>query len=167
MTKLKFSILFILSALFIFSACEKEKKDARVYTATLTLNAQQEVPTNPSTATGTISVNYDQKTSYLNYSAEWSGLTDTLRGMHIHGFADPGTNAPIIQNIIATGSIPSGVTIANPGPAFIKSGKISGRLLIDGSVVKEGDLLAGKLYFNIHSKTYPGGEIRAQIILNK
>ncbi len=165
MIKLKFSTLFILTALFIFSSCDKENKDARVYTATLTINAQQEVPTNPSTATGTIIVDYDQKTSYLNYSAEWSGLTDSLRAMHIHGFADPGVNAPIIQNIIATGSTSTGVTIANPGPAFIKSGKISGRLLIDGTVVKEGDLLAGKLYFNIHTKTYRDGEIRAQIVL--
>ncbi len=165
MNKLKFSTLFILSALFIFSSCDKENKDARVYTATLTLNAQQEVPTNPSTATGTALVDYDQKTSYLNYSVEWSGLTDTLRLMHIHGFADPGVNAGVIQNIITAGSVSAGVTLANPGPAFIKSGKISGRLLIDGTVVKEGDLLAGKLYFNIHSKTYPGGEIRAQIVL--
>ncbi len=167
MNKLKFSTLFILNALFIFSSCDKENKDARVYTATLTINAQQEVPTNPSTATGTITVDYNQKTSYLNFSAEWSGLTDSLRAMHIHGFADPGVNAPVIQNIIASGSASTGVTIANPGPAFIKSGKISGRLLIDGSVVKEGDLLAGKLYFNIHTKTYRDGEIRAQIILNK
>ncbi|MDQ3683956.1 MAG: CHRD domain-containing protein [Bacteroidota bacterium] len=165
MIKLKFSTLFILSAFLIFSSCDREKKDARVYSAILTINAQQEVPTNPSTATGTIIVNYDQKTSYLNFSAEWSGLTDSLRAMHIHGFADPGVNAPVIQNIIAPGNTATGVTIANPGPAFIKSGKISGRLLIDGSVVKEGDLLAGKLYFNIHTKTYPGGEIRAQIVL--
>lgn len=165
MIKLKFYTVFIFSALITFSSCDKEKKDARVYTATLTINAQQEVPTNPSTATGTIAVDYDQKTSYLNFSAEWSGLTDTLRQMHIHGFADPGVNAGVIQNIITAGSISTGVTLANPGPAFIKSGKISGRLLIDGSVVKESDLLAGKLYFNIHSKTYPGGEIRAQIIL--
>jgi hypothetical protein len=165
MIKLKLNALFILSAFFAFSSCDKENKDARVYTATLTINAQQEVPTNPSTATGTITVDYNQITSYLNFSAEWSGLTDSLRAMHIHGFADAGVNAPVIQNIIASGSTSSGVTIANPGPAFIKSGKISGRLLIDGSVVKEGDLLAGKLYFDIHSKTYPGGEIRAQIVL--
>ncbi|MFN2438759.1 MAG: CHRD domain-containing protein [Chitinophagaceae bacterium] len=164
MNKLKLTTL-ILSAIFTFSACDKENDDARVYKATLTLNAQQEVPTNPSTATGTAIVEYDQKTSYLNYNVEWSGLTDTLRLMHIHGFADPGVNAGVIQNIITPGSISTGVTIANPGPAFIKSGKISGRLLIDGSVVKESDLLAGKLYFNIHSKTYPGGEIRAQIVL--
>ena len=164
MIKLKFSTLFILSALFVFSSCDKEDKDARVYTTTVIMNAQQEVPTNSSTATGTVSVNYDQITSYLNFSAEWSGLTDTLRAMHIRGFADPGTNASIIQNIIATGSIPNGVTITNPGPAFIKSGKISGRLLIDGSVVKESDVLAGKLYFNINTKTYPNGEIRGQIL---
>ncbi|HVE62147.1 MAG TPA: CHRD domain-containing protein [Chitinophagaceae bacterium] len=164
MNTLKLTTL-ILCALFTLSACEKDNDDARVYRATLTLNAQQEVPTNPSTATGTAVVDYDQKTSYLNYTVEWSGLTDTLRLMHIHGFADPGVNAGVIQNIITPGSVSGGATLYNPGPAFVKSGKITGRLLIDGSVVKESDLLAGKLYFNIHSKTYPGGEIRAQIIL--
>ncbi len=80
------------------------------------------------------------------------------------GFSDPGVNAPIIQNIIATGSVSAGVTLAIPGTSFAKSGKISGRLLIDGFVVKESDVLAGKLYFDIHSKTYTGGEIRAQIV---
>ncbi len=84
MNKLKLSTLIIFSALF-FSSCHKDNEDARVYKATLTMNAQQAVPTNPSTATGTILVDYDQRTSYLNYSAEWSGLTDTLRSMHIHG----------------------------------------------------------------------------------
>jgi hypothetical protein len=35
---------------------------------------------------------------------------------------------------------------------------------VDGVAVREEDLLNGMYYINIHTATYPGGEIRGQIV---
>ena len=147
-----------------FTACEKRNVAEGTETATITMSGTQEVPPNNSTATGTINAVYDRATKTLTYSASWSGLTDTLTGMHIHGPADPGSNAGILQNIIASGSVSGGVTLFNPGPSFIRQGSISGRVLMDNVKLFENDLLAGKYYINVHSKAYPGGEIRGNLI---
>ena len=148
--------------MIIIASCEKEsdKLAASVITKSLPMSAAQEVPTNPSTATGTINLTYNTDTKVLSYTVTWSGLSDTLVAMHIHNTADPGYNAGVLQNIITTSS-----GIATPGPKFILSGTITATLYIDGQVFKEESLLANKYYMNIHTKKYPGGEIRGQLNL--
>ena len=146
----------------IIASCEKEsdKIASSIITKSLPMSAAQEVPTNPSTATGTINLTYNTDTKVLTYSVTWSGLSDTLVAMHIHNTADPGYNAGVLQNIITTSN-----GIATPGPKYILSGAISATLYIDGQVFKEENLLANKYYMNIHTKKYPGGEIRGQLNL--
>ena len=153
----------VLSGLMIIVAsCEKESDEiaASIITKSLPMSAAQEVPTNPSTATGTIDLTYNRDTKVMSYKVTWSGLTDTLIAMHIHNTADPGFNAAVLQNIITSSN-----GIAAPGPKFILSGTISATLYIDGQVFKEENLLANKYYMNIHTKKYPGGEIRGQLNL--
>jgi hypothetical protein len=73
--------------------------------------------------------------------------------MHIHGSADPGFNAGIIQTF--------------SGYPLKAKGSYSGNALMDGVVLKEVELLANKYYINIHTKLYPGGEIRGQLLMNQ
>ena len=148
--------------LIIIASCKKDSdlKNDTIITKSLPMSASQEVPANPSTATGTIDLTYNRGTKVMTYTVTWSGLTDTLVAMHIHNTADPGFNAGVLQNIITTSN-----GIATPGAKFIKSGTISATLYIDGQVFKEENLLANKYYMNIHTKTYPGGEIRGQLNL--
>jgi CHRD domain len=150
------SILFTL--LLSFSACEKnaEKKIQTDFSKTgIVLNGAQETPPNPSTALGTMDVFYTRETRILSYTVKWSGMSDTVILMHIHGLGPAGYAAGVVQTILSA-----------PNPTlFPKSlGTYSGSLLVDGVVVKEQDLLNGLYYMNIHTKTYPGGEIRAQIV---
>jgi len=43
------------------------------------------------------------------------------------------------------------------------SGTFSNSVLVDEVAIKEAGLLAGLYYVNIHTPTFPGGEIRGQI----
>jgi hypothetical protein len=98
---------------------------------------------------------YTRETRILSYTVKWSGLTGNPILMHIHGLAPTGFAANVVQTILSA---------ANPTAFPANNGKYSGTLLVDGVVVKEQDLLNGLYYMNIHTPTYPGGEIRGQIV---
>jgi hypothetical protein len=150
----------------VFSACQRDDKDARIETNdNIPVTGAQEVPATNSAANGKMTASYNTETRMLNYTVQWSGLSGPVAAMHIHASADPGFNAPVVQNIIASGSVSSGATLFNPNPAvFGASGSVSGRAFMDGIVLKEEELLGGKMYVNIHTAQFPGGEIRGQIV---
>ena len=156
------------SLLFVFvlgnSSCEKigEKKKTTDYEkkGLLLTAAQENNPLNTSTALGTMDVFYSKETRLLTWSVIWSGLTGPVALMHIHGLAPKGFNAGVIYNIITP---TNGLATPN-ATLYPATGKFSGTVLADGFVIKEQDLLNGLYYMNIHTATYPGGEIRAQIV---
>ncbi|MBI4916740.1 MAG: CHRD domain-containing protein [Acidobacteria bacterium] len=110
------------------------------------LTGGQEVPPVATTATGTGFVVLDQVGSTITVLLAYSGLTTAATAGHIHRGA-AGVNGPVVFNLappaVTTGAIVP-VTFAVT-PADI------------------ADLLAGNFYFNVHSSTFPGGEIRGQI----
>ena len=158
------------SLLFTFVAgitsCEKaaeEKKITDYEKKGIIMSSAQETPAVPSSALGTMDVFYSKETRTLSYTVTWSGLTDSLSLMHIHGLGPTGFAAGVVQNIVAaSNSIFPQKTSGKY--TFLKSGAISGTLLADGVAVKEQDILNGVYYMNIHTPAYPAGEIRGQII---
>ena len=119
--------------------------------ANVTLTGAQETPPVTSTGSGSATVSYNKETKMLTYTVNWTNLSDSVRAGHIHGPADPG--------------FPAGVIHGFTGVPVHKTASLSGSVLIDNTVLKESELLAGKYYINIHTKTFPGGEIRGQILL--
>lgn len=115
----------------------------------IVLIGSNEVPAVSPSGTGTLNVSYDKTNKTFTYSAAWSGMTDSVTMMHFHGPADKGTNAGVLYPI----------TNFTHGTA----GTANGTVQIDGVKLKEADLLAGKWYYNIHTKTHPAGEIRGQV----
>jgi len=107
-----------------------------------TLSGAQQVPANPSVASGksTIMIGSDKT---LTGAIEVMGMTPTMA--HIHEAAK-GANGPVIVPFAKTGES----TFA-PAP---------GVKLTDAQYAS---YLAGKLYINVHSAAYPGGEIRLQL----
>ena len=158
------SLLFVFA--FGFSSCEKgaEEKNITDYTKNgIIMSGAQETPAVPSSALGSMDVFYSKYTRTLTYKVTWSGLTDSLSLMHIHGLAPTGFAAGVVQNIVAASN--SIFPQKTSGKfTYLKSGTISGTLLVDGVAVKEQDLLNGVYYMNIHTSVYPAGEIRGQII---
>lgn len=166
MKGLKLTALFSpLLILLIASSCESdfEERKITVYEKKgILLTGAQEVPANASSGLGSMDVLYSKETRTLTYTVFWSGLTDSVSLMHIHGLAPSGFNAGVIQNIVtASNGIYPQKTSGKY--TYLKTGKLSGSLLADGVYVKEQDILNGMYYMNIHTPVYPGGEIRGQI----
>ncbi len=116
------------------------------------LNAAQEVPPNGSTATGFGRVTLNDTETQITASVYYSGLTSpgTTVG-HIHGPATVGANGPVMFNLAPTAGQTSGSVV---------------NATFSVTPTQVADLKAGLLYFNIHTTTNPGGEIRGQITVD-
>jgi hypothetical protein len=120
--------------------------EAAIVNLSATIDANQEVPTNASLGNGAASMTFDDISNLLSWDITFSGLSGPATAAHFHGPALAGTNAGVQVNI---GTI-SGLTDPMVGSATIDATQAT-------------DLLAGLWYINIHSATYPGGEIRGQV----
>lgn len=116
----------------------------------LPLGPDQEVPANNSSGKGTADVSYNKETKTLTYTVNYSGLSEKASMAHIHGTAPRGQNAGVKHDL--TGKLQKEV-----------SGSFTDSVKIDASGIVEDSLLNGFYYFNIHTPTNPGGEIRGQI----
>ena len=110
-----------------------------------TLSGAQEVPPNTSGATGTGNISVDTSTGNFTATITTSGITGTAA--HIHQGAQ-GVSGPVVFPLTQT--VPGGNT-------WTTSSKMTSAQI--------STLTAGQLYFNVHSATYPAGEIRGQILL--
>lgn len=107
------------------------------------IDGGQEVPANTSAGTGVAQCIIDTSSNTLFYHIEFSGLSGAENNAHIHGYAPPGVNAGVLT------------------PLPLGSPKIGAWVYPAGD---EPNILAGLTYVNIHSTTFPGGEIRGQIL---
>ena len=107
------------------------------------LSGSQEVPATKSSGSGTLDAAYDSATKKLSWKGTYSGLSGTATAAHFHGPAEAGKNA--------------GVAVPAPSPASPFEGTVT---LTDA---QGADLMAGKVYFNVHTAANPGGEIRGQL----
>jgi hypothetical protein len=167
MLLIRFTVLslFLFVLTLGFSSCEKEaekKKSIEFVKSGIVMSGAQETPANTSAALGSMDVSYSKATRTLNYKVTWQGLTDSVLLMHIHGLAPTGYSTGVVHNIV----VPSGGVFpqkTNNKFTFSQSGTLSGSVAVDGVKIKEEDVLNGLYYMNIHTNTYPSGEIRGQI----
>jgi len=108
------------------------------------LDGLQEVPPVPTPARGLGFVAIDTTANTLTYREVFAGLTSAETVAHIHGFAPAGSTAPPVL-AQALGTLKCGVWSM--------------------TAAQTAGVLAGLAYFNVHSSTNPGGEIRGQIDL--
>lgn len=143
------SVLFVL--LLSFGCKKNSSSSSNKYTISGNASSAQETTAVTSSGTGTVSGTYDANTNILQYNVSWSNLTGTATAAHFHGPAPAGQNAGVVVPF----------TLSNNGNAGTATGTAT---LTDQ---QETDLLAGNWYFNVHTAAYPGGEIRAQVVVSK
>lgn len=111
-----------------------------------TLDNLQEVPSNTSPGRGTTLVRYNTLTRTLDLIGDYQNVTAPVNNSHIHSFAPPGSNAPVLFNLTNSGGT---------------SGYLVGNATLTAS--QETDLFNGLMYVNVHTTIYPNGEIRGQL----
>jgi hypothetical protein len=148
-----------------------------MFTATLT--GSQEVPPNPSTASGLATFVLNDAMTALTFSATIFGLDftglqtpnplDNLIAAHIHAPAPPGVNAGVVWGFFGApfnDNNPNDQVVTPFGIGV--GGMISGKWdLLEGNTTTLAaqlpNILAGNSYINFHTVQFPGGEIRGQI----
>jgi len=112
------------------------------------LKAESEVPPSDSAGTGSLTATYDTATKTLSWTGTVSGLTGNATAAHFHGPAAPGKNAGVL--------VPAPKVTAGPfaGSATLKTEQARA-------------LMAGNIYFNVHTPANPDGELRGQVVKAK
>lgn len=111
------------------------------------LSGAEETPAVPTNATGYGTVHASADERYIGVNLHFGGLSSNQTLGHIHGPAARGASASPIFDLGSQGSV---------------SGTVTARIFA-ATPTQVADLKAGNWYFNIHSTSYPAGEIRGQI----
>ena len=130
--------------LFLLLTCYLSQAQMRYFFANL--QGTQEVPANASTASGVALITFNTTTKALQLYGDYQGLSANITGSHIHSGALAGSTADVL------------VTLTNTGGA---TGTLVGSATLNAT--GESNLLDGKMYVNVHSGTFGGGEIRGQV----
>lgn len=130
------------------------------FIVTGTFSSSQEVPPNPSPATGTFSGILNDPMTVLTFTINYSGLIGGIvTGAHFHSPAPPGVNAPVVRGYCSPG--PFCADFTSPSGTFTGTWTSLDAMPLTPALAAA--LLAGNVYFNIHTQVFPGGEIRAQL----
>lgn len=112
--------------------------------------------------TGSGSVNLNLSGSVLTLNGSYSGLSANSSGAHIHGPAPVGMDAGVLYDFSTLGLTTLGSQSGTINGAITLVAKGSGGSYTVAQQIT--DLNNSQWYINIHSSTFPGGEIRGQIV---
>jgi len=136
------------------------------------LDGASEVPPNASPGTGFAVVEYDNVAHTLRVQVTFSGLTGTTTASHIHSPAPPGINVMVATQVPTFSGFPLGVTsgtydhtfdltlLSSFNPAYVAA---HGGTANSAEVALAASLAAGTAYLNIHTTSFPSGEIRGNL----
>ena len=106
------------------------------------MSPSEEVPPTNSKGSGTVTATYDTSSKKLTWKGSYSGLTGPATAAHFHT-GEKGKNGAVTIPIAPATSPMEGSATLNDQQA--------------------SDLMAGKLYANVHTAQNKGGEIRGQL----
>jgi CHRD domain len=160
--------ILVFSAFLAFSgvayADERDNDGGLEFKARLT--AAQEVPENPSEATGDIEVEFDKGFTKMEIELKVRNTVGTITRAHFH-CARSGENGPIVFGIFDPGPFPVSDTVEG----FLTNADYTGADCVPttGRVINNLASLAfamrdGLIYANVHTSFRPGGEVRGQMI---
>ncbi len=158
----------ILSALLISGLMTA---NASVFMYSVSLSGPNEAPPNASPGIGSGTIDYDNVARTLSFNVSFSGLLGTVTAAHIHGpTATPFTGtAGVVLSPGTLSGFPLGVNsgsyinvldlslTATYPAAYITA---NGGTTLGAEAAITGAMAAGRTYLNVHSTSFPGGEIR-------
>lgn len=140
----------LIAALAVASTAAVAQADLLPFNFAIT--PQQEVPPNNTNAAGAAQLLYDTVAQTFNLDVMVFGIAiPDITGWHIHN-APAGSNGPIVINIQPLGNW----QVDGQGIRLQLANVPIG--------AQEANLFAHNLYFNLHTTSHPGGQIRGQII---
>jgi hypothetical protein len=157
----------LLLVIVFFGACYAS--NGQIYW--VSLSGPAEAPPNNSPGTGKALVTIDAVANTMRVQATFSGLVAGVTASHIHSAtAVAGTGTAGVATTVPTFTgFPSGVTAgtydqtfnmllaSSYNPSFVTN---NGGTPAAAFAALRAGISAGKAYLNIHSTTFPGGEIR-------
>lgn len=127
------------------------------------LSGDQERPVMVDTdATGVGIATFDlEDPTYLDFHIEWKDLQGDPLVSHIHIRLadDPDINGPVVFNFGSIAGLTSKTGTVTPAMNFIPRPEVGINTFLDGLLA----IVNGRGYFNIHSTSFPPGEIRGNI----
>lgn len=164
---MKTRLLVLFAAIFLSLGAK-----AAIIPLIANLDGAQEFPQSGQAAlggSGSASLTFDTATNVLNWVISFSLNTGPATAAHFHGLrvpgaAGPGIASPTQLDILGIVGSSSGTVSGSfdfdtgtfLGPAPGTSGTLTRAQRID-------ELLADRWYINIHTATFPSGEIRGQV----
>jgi CHRD domain len=174
--KVPWSLRPLLAVTFLLSVASGHAPNTSDSRFEAKLNSFKTAPSLFTNGKGTTRVRIDFSNNSISYELSYSGLSSPVTQAHIH-FSQKAVNGGIIVYLCDnTGLAPTGV------PACPTSGTVTGTLTApdvnppnspapvtdQGIVAGDFDALVAAIqnqagYINVHTTTYPGGEIRGQL----
>jgi hypothetical protein len=178
----------VVAAVLILAVVSCSVAHAAVFPYSVSLCGPCESPANTSPGTGSGTVTYDDVAHTLAMNVNFSGLTGTTSAAHIHAPTPISgtfpTNTPAQNSAAMTASVATQVPSFVGFPLGVTSGSFSNTLDLTQSsswnpayISSNGGtpagaeaafataLAQGRAYFNIHTSTFGGGEIRGFPVL--
>lgn len=170
----RYAGLALFLAMLVFSCTSTAS--ATVWSYESVMSGPNESPVNASPGTGSGTAFYDDVAHTLALHADFTGLTGTTTASHIHaatlvpfaGTAGVATTTPSFAGFplgVTSGSFTNtlDLTLASSwNPSYVTA---HGGTTTQAEADFTAALLAGKAYWNIHSTTFGGGEIRGFMTL--
>lgn len=158
-------------AVVIASMAISLSSDGAILSYDVTLNGPNESPPNASLGTGIGHIDYNNSAHTLQLQVTFSGLTGNTTASHIHSpTAAPGTGTAGVATTTPTfAGFPLGVTSGSYSntldltlssswnPSFVTA---NGGTTAGAESALASGIASGSAYLNIHSSSFPGGEIR-------
>lgn len=128
------------------------------------LNGYLEVPSISTAGQGSFSAT--ARGSTISYRLRFSGLGSSAMAAHIH-FARPDVNGSVVAFLCGGGDKPACPAAGGTVTGVIDAADIIGpadRGIAAGEIAELiSAMKAGATYVNVHTMTYPGGEIRGNV----
>jgi CHRD domain len=168
--------LLVFAALLAISILSAASARGAVTTYTAVLTGPGESPTNNSPGTGLATVDVDPTAHTMHVHVDFIGLTGTTTASHIHsptttpltGTANVATTTPTFAGFplgVTSGTYDNTLDMTQASsynPAFITS---NGGSIPASETALFNSIAAGTSYLNIHTSTFPGGEIRGFLVV--